>query len=69
MSVKAITLACDTPGCYASCMDTCSTIEKARDGASERSGWSHTDGLDYCGPCSRGDAEASVAYYAKRPVP
>lgn len=70
MSIGEIRLRCDTTGCYANCCtEAACTIEGARERAAERWDWSHTNGLDHCGPCTRGDADKSVAYYAGRSEP
>lgn len=55
MSIRGIEIGCDTPDCGAWCRINQPTADKAREHAAERWEWTHRDGRDICGPCSRGD--------------
>lgn len=62
MSIRGISLDCDTPGCWAYCQLTAPTLEAAVRAAVDRRDWSVRDGKHFCGPCTRpGDAVAAPA--------
>lgn len=55
MSVRAIEVGCDTPGCWAHYKVDQPTADAAREFAAERYGWVFEDGRDVCSPCQHGN--------------
>lgn len=53
MSVRDVTIKCDTEGCRAYCY-VIGDLSEAR-AAAERRGWELGDVMDVCPPCSRGE--------------
>ena len=53
MSIRGVSLDCDTPGCWAYCSITGPTVETVVRLAVERYDWSVRDGKHFCGPCTR----------------
>lgn len=53
MSIRGVSLDCDTPGCWAYCSITAPTVETVVRLAVDRYDWSVRDGKHFCAPCTR----------------